>query len=331
MTAADFFGALEGNRLLRGNAYAQIIRSTNGIEELIPLQNNKVKYEMTPDGPTYKVDNRIFDHTEILHLRDHTETGLFGIPTVSHVKDVIGLAIALQDNASKFFANGSKVADVLTTDATLSPDQVQGLAKRLKQRKSRGEEYSTLVLDAGLKYAIQRSNNNDAQFMESRRLQREEIAGAFGIPAHKAGILDKATFSNIEQQNIEYVTGFIGPIVTSYEQAMNKWLLTKRERQEGFYFKFGLEGLLRGDAASRAQYYHFGILDGWLTRNRVRELEDLNPIEGLDEPLVPANMFGAGSDEFLAASKNTNGRHLEPSADILTTKRNLEYYATKER
>tara|TARA_B100001123_G_scaffold418147_1_gene521775 strand:+ start:667 stop:1947 length:1281 start_codon:yes stop_codon:yes gene_type:complete len=290
MTAVDFLGAMEGNRLLRGNAYAQIIRSANGVEELIPLPNSQVTFKMTPEGPVYKVGNKPISYTDILHLKDYSESGVYGVATTSHVREVIGLAVALQENASKFFANGSKVADVLTTDATLSPDQVQQLAKRLKQRKDRGEEYSTLVLDAGLKYAIQRASNNDAQFMEARKLQREEIAAAFGIPASKAGILDHATFSNIEQQNIDYVVNFLTPICKSYEQSFNKWLLTDRERSEGYYFKFKLQGLMRGDSQARANYYRNGILDGWFTRNEVRELEDLNPIEGLDKPLTPLNM-----------------------------------------
>ncbi len=292
MTAADFLGAMEGNRTLRGNAFAQIVRTGNGVQELIPLQNSKVRWRMTDKGPEYHVDNERIPFNDILHLKDFTETGLYGVATSSHIRDVIGLAIALQDNAAKFFANGSKVADVLATDASLSPDKVEDIATRMRKRKERGEEYSTLVLDAGLKYIITRGSNSDAQMLEARKLQREEIAAAYGIPASKAGILDHATFSNIEQLGTDFVVSYLQPICIQWEQAMNQRLLTSRERQqEGLSFKFSLQGLMRGDAAARSSFYHAGILDGWLTRNEVRQLEDLNSLEGLDEPLVPLNML----------------------------------------
>lgn len=292
MTPVDFLSTLEGHRTLRGNAYAQIIRSGDGvIRELVPMHNLDVRFQFTKGRPHYSVNGDEIPFADVLHLRGYSENGLIGVNPTSHLRNVIGLAIALQDNAGKFFANGSKVADVLSTDADLTPKQIAAMTDRMKRRKAEGEEYSTLVLDNGLKYVAYRSENRDSQMMEARRLQREELAAAFGIPASKIGILDHATFSNIEQLGIDFVVSYLQPIAIRWEQTLAQRLLTPRERAEGLRLKFDLSGLMRGDAAARSAYYHNGILDGWLTRNEVREREMLNPLDGLEEPLVPLNML----------------------------------------
>jgi HK97 family phage portal protein len=298
MTAADFFTAQEANRTLRGNSFAQIVRNGRGeVVELIPLENEYVQYNLTTTGPVYYYKTHSLSFQEVLHVKGLTFNGHLGAATTSHVRDVIGLAIALQDNAGKFFANGSKVADVLGTDARLSPDQRADLAKVFRDRKEKGEDYSALILDNGLKYVAHRSENRDSQMMEARRLQREEIAAAFGIPASKVGILDSATFSNIEQLGIDFVISYLQPICVKWEQALNQRLLTKPERQNGLYFKFDLRGLMRGDATARAAYFSTMINAGVMVRNEARLEEELNPLPGLDEPLAPLNMATPKSEE----------------------------------
>jgi HK97 family phage portal protein len=135
---------------------------------------------------------------------------------------------------------------------------------------------------------------DDAQYLETRQFQIPEICRFFRMPPHKIGDLTRATFSNIEHQSIEYVVDTLGPWLTRWEQALNMSLLTEREQQE-YYFEFLVDGLLRGDIKSRYEAYARGILAGFLTRNEVRSRENLEWLEGLDEPLTPTNM-AAGSD-----------------------------------
>ena len=294
MSPVDWLATVEGHRTLRGNGFTQIARHADGtIAELIPLHNTQVRYQFDTRAqrPRYWVDREEIPYEDMLHVKGYSENGLVGVNPTSHLRDVIGLAIALQDNASKFFANGSRVADILSTDADLKVQQINQLESRLQRRKELGEEHSTLILDNGLKYVRLRSENHDSQMMEARKLQREEIAGAFGIPLSKVGILDHATFSNIEQLGIDFVVSYLNPIAVRWEKQMNLRLLSKRDRLDGLRLEFDLTSLMRGDADARQKYYHGAILDGWLTRNEVRKREGLNPIDGLDEPLVPLNML----------------------------------------
>ena len=134
----------------------------------------------------------------------------------------------------------------------------------------------------------------DAQFIESRKFQVSEIARIFGVPPHKIGDLEKATFSNIEEQNIEFATTSIIPFATKIEEALNFHLLTTKERESGYFFKFNANALLRGNIQARYEAYTKGRNWGWLSVNEIRELEDLNPIENGDVYLEPLNMVEAG-------------------------------------
>ena len=129
----------------------------------------------------------------------------------------------------------------------------------------------------------------DLQYIERTKLNRSEIAGIFNVPAHMINDLEKATFSNISEQSVQFVRHTIMPWVVNWEQELNRKLFTQQERRNGYYVKFNLSGLLRGTAKERAAFYHYAIHDGWMSRNEVRALEDLAPIDGLDEMLFSAN------------------------------------------
>lgn len=150
----------------------------------------------------------------------------------------------------------------------------------------------------------------DAQFLETRKYQRSEIASIFRVPPHMIGDLEKATFSNIEQQSLEFVTQCLMPWLVRIEKAIKRDLLDPKERGT-ISVKFNPAGLLRGDALARSNYYMRGILDGWMTRNEARKAESeigivLNPIEGLDTPLMPLNMT-SGQDEPEDPDASTEG------------------------
>ena len=153
----------------------------------------------------------------------------------------------------------------------------------------RSQENKTMLLPAQLDYRALTVSPVDAQIIDMTKLNRSMIAGIFNVPAHMINDLEKATFSNITQQAIQFVRYTMMPWVANWEQELNRRLFTRTERAAGYYVRFNLTGLLRGTPQERAQFYHFDITDGWMSRNEARAFEDMNPVDGLDEMLVSVN------------------------------------------
>ncbi len=295
MTAADFLGATMFNLALRNEAFGFVSRNRGGeVTQIVPVLPKDIrrKRDGGSDGNElrFHVKGVPYDAERILDIRGLTNNGLNGVDMLGTVGEVIGLARALQDNAAKFFGNGQKISDVLSTDKALTNEQVNRLREQMLDRKRRGDDYTTLILEEGMKYITHRSENKDSQFQEAREHQDKKIASLWGIPPHKVGILSDATFSNIEHQNIEWVVDCILPYLVRIEQAMNLRLLTASERRQGYYVEFLVEGLLRGDVKSRYEAYAIGRQWGWLSVNDIRRKENMNPIEGGDVYLTPLNM-----------------------------------------
>ncbi|WP_034165937.1 phage portal protein, partial [Edwardsiella anguillarum] len=153
----------------------------------------------------------------------------------------------------------------------------------------RSQENKTMLLPADLDYKALTVSPIDAQIIDMSKLNRSMIAGIFNVPAHMINDLEKATYSNITEQAIQFVRYTMMPWVTNWEQELNRLLFTRAERAAGFYVRFNLTGLLRGTPQERAQFYHYAITDGWMSRNEARAFEDMNPVDGLDEMLVSVN------------------------------------------
>lgn len=295
MTSVDLRWCMQPKLTLRNNSYAIIVR--NGLNEIVKIlpvsASSSVQLRRTNGVLYYDIDGVQYSAYQVLHLRGRSSNGLQGDDTLMAIRDVIGLAMALQENAAKFFGNGSRPGAILE-----SPNQLSDkAAKRLKEsfeKIHKGDPYQIAVLEEGLKYVVQRTDNTDSQMVESRKLQDTAICQAFGVPPHKVGLLDKATFSNIEQQSIEYVTDTLLPICTTWEAALKQKLLTPDE-QKTMYFKFNLNGLLRGDMASRFTAYSIARQNGWMSADDILELEERNPLkEGGDEYWRPVNMAVVG-------------------------------------
>lgn len=298
MTSFDFRQAMQGNLSLRKNAVAIIVRDGFGdVAELVPVDPCDLEFVRGSRGQLeYRIRNEMYEASRILHLKGFSTNGVCGIDLVFSVREVVGLAIALQDNAARFFGNGSRPGAILEHPKTLSNDA----AKRLREsfeRLYKGNEnaFRVAVLEEGLKYVAQRHNNHDSQFIESRKHQDIAITQVFGVPPHKVGILDKATFSNIEEQNIEYVTDTILPQLRIWEQVLDQKLLRPKDRKDHF-FEFSVDGLLRGDFLKRMQGYAVARQWGWLNVDEIREKENLNPLpDGKGQIyLEPMNMIPAG-------------------------------------
>ena len=292
--------------LLWGNAYMQIIRNGKGeIMALYPLMPNRMKvdrdtkgrlyYEyqtMSEDAPTMKGAVVKLDPSEVLHIPGLGFDGLVGYSPIAMAKNAIGLSIAAEEYGSKFYANGAAPSGVLEHPNVLKdPAKVRDSWNAAFGGSS--NSHRVAVLEEGMKYTPISISPNEAQFLETRKFQIDEIARIFRVPPHMVGDLEKSSFSNIEQQSLEFVKYTLDPWVCRWEQSLSRALLSDEEKKK-YFFKFNVDGLLRGDYASRMQGYATARQNGWMSANDIRELENLDLIsdaEGGNLYLVNGNMI----------------------------------------
>jgi HK97 family phage portal protein len=292
---------------LRGNAYSRIYRDARYRPvELVPLHDDWVTpVRSTVDGtPFYKVrmygrgEVETLAQDDILHLRDRSDDGFVGKSCIDahRARDVVGLDIAGATHAAKLFANGARPGGILSPKTPME----EGGRDRLEadwNAKFRGVENVNRVLVAAdeLTYTQVGMTNVDAEYILQRKLTRSEVASIFRVPPHKIGIMDNATFSNIEHQALEYVTDTLMPIARRWEEALGAALLRESE-QEDYYFEFQFDALLRGDFLSRMQGYQLQRAFG-RSYNEIAELENWPKVpaeKGGDERLVPLNYWPMG-------------------------------------
>ena len=305
MTSFIFRETLMTHLLLWGNAYSQIIRNGKGeVIALYPLMPDRMNverdskgqlyYEYTvsmDDAPTVKGSTVILPPSEVLHIPGLGFDGLVGYSPIAMAKNAIGMAIACEEYGAKFFANGAQPSGVLEHPGTLKdPSRV-----RESWQSTFGGSHNAnkvAVLEEGMKYTPISISPEQAQFLETRKFQINEIARIFRVPPHMVGDLEKSSFSNIEQQSLEFVKYTLDPWVSRWEQSMARSLLTPEEKKQ-YFMKFNVDGLLRGDYQSRMNGYAVGRQNGWMSANDIRELENLDRIPeelGGDLYLINGNM-----------------------------------------
>ena len=306
MTSFIFRETILCHMLLWGNAYIQIIKNGRGeVTGLYPLmpdrmrvdrdEHGKLFYEYTvslDDANTLKKGTTVRLHPdEILHIPSLGYDGIIGFSPIAMAKNAIGLSIAAEEYGSKFYANGASPSGVLEHPGVLKdPEKIRDSWTQAFGGSHNANKVA--VLEEGMKYTPISIPPEEAQFLETRKFQIDEIARLFRIPPHLIGDLEHATFSNIENQSIEFVKYTLDPWVCRIETAMNRKLLTPAEKKT-YFFKFNLDGLLRGDYQSRMQGYAIGRQNGWMSANDIRELENLVPIpdeEGGNLYLINGNM-----------------------------------------
>ena len=299
MTLFVFRETLMTHLLLWGNAYAQIIRNGKGeVVGLYPLMpdrmvvnrddNKEIYYLYAVDsGPQVRLSK-----AEVLHIPGLGFDGLVGYSPIAMAKNAIGMAIACEEYGAKFFANGANPGGVLEHPGTLKdPVRIRESWNATFGGSSNASKVA--VLEEGMKYSPISISPEQAQFLETRKFQINEIARIFRVPPHMVGDLEKSSFSNIEQQSLEFVKYTLDPWVMRWEQAMTKALLSLDEKKD-YFIKFNVDGLLRGDYQSRMNGYATGRQNGWMSANDIRELENLDRIpeeEGGDLYLVNGNML----------------------------------------
>ena len=294
---------LQGHLALRGNAYNQIITNAKGeVVELMPLHPDRIRLELLPSGEyRYRFTDRfgtesILPRGEVWHLRGLSSDGLMGMSPIELARESLGMALAAQDYGARFFANDAKpTGGWIEFPGSFKDSEAKKVFREsYQQAQSGANRGKVLVLENGMKFHEVGVTNKDAQFLELRKFQITDVARLFRVPPHMIGDLDRATFSNIEQQSLEFVMHTMTPWAERWEASIESDLLLEGDDIE-VEFDFG--NLMRGDAASRASYYQSGIQNGWLTRNEARIAENLNPLEGLDEPLRPLNMVEESNAE----------------------------------
>lgn len=297
MTSFIFRETMMTHLLLWGNSYSQILRNGHGeITGLYPLLPDKMQVSRNEEDELIYLyqsgmKNIAFHKEEILHIPGLGFDGLVGYSPITMARNAIGMAMATEEFGASFFANGAAPGGILEHPGTLKdPSKVRESWNQLFQGS--GNANKVAVLEEGMTYKQIGIPPNEAQFLETRKYQTEEICRIYRVPPHLVADLDKATFSNIEHQSISFVVHTIRPWLVRLEQAMNKTLLYPSERQD-YFVEFNVDGLLRGDYESRMRGYATARQNGWMSANDIRRLENMNLIskeEGGDLYLINGNM-----------------------------------------
>lgn len=291
MTSFAFRETLMSHLLLWGNAYAQIIRNARGeVIALYPLMPNKMTVDRDQNGRLFYSYQRSVEDpatlgksiwvtlspSDVLHIPGLGFDGLIGYSPIAMAKNAIGLAIATEEYGAKFFANGAAPSGVLEHPGTIKdPQRVKESWNSAYQGSANAHKIA--VLEEGMKYTPIGIAPEQAQFLETRKFQINEIARIFRVPPHMLADLEKSSFSNIEQQSLEFVKYTLDPWVVRWEQSMCRVLFSESEKPT-YFIKFNVDGLLRGDYASRMTGYATARQNGWMSANDIRELENLDRI-----------------------------------------------------
>lgn len=305
MTAAEWKEAMAVSLATLGQSYNYVGRfeSTGRVFSIQPVHKSRCRPEIKPDGRVIyhytTLQGRQIDlqRQDVCPIRGFGNVGELEGMAPHHVHaESLALTQALERYASQFFGSGGRPHGVLLTElsdasAQKAPEEVERIRTKFMQRVREAWSEGLLpVLPRGLKYQPIATNNNEAQFIETRKLQVAEIARIYRVPLHMLMEMDKASYNNSEQANKHFLDYTLMPYLVRIEQGLGSSLLTPAERREGLYFEFDTKHLLRGDSTQRAQFYVSMRTAGAMTQNEIRELENMDTREGADDLHVPLNM-----------------------------------------
>ena len=304
MTSFTFRETLVGHQCGWGNAYAEIEWSGAGeVIGLWPLRPDAMKVTRDAAGLVYEygtgADKRVLPGWRVLHVPGLGFDGRVGYTPIEIAREAIGIGLAAQEFEARFFQNDARPGIVLEHPGHLGDEAYEHL------KNSWTDEHGGVmnasrpgILEEGMKIHEVGLPAKDVEFLSTRKFQKQEIASLYRVPPHMIADLERATFSNIEQQSLEFVVFTLTPWLTRWEQAITWKLIPPGQRSE-YFAEFLVDGLLRGDMASRYTAYATGRQNGWLSANDIRERENMNPVEGGDVYLIPMNMIEAGQPQGL--------------------------------
>jgi HK97 family phage portal protein len=299
MSGFNFKETLMAHLVTWGNAYAEIEWEDRlTVKGLWPLRPDRIQVVRENEEIVYKYNSpkgmvRLPSY-RVLHIPGLSFDGLVGYAPITLAREAIGLALATEEFGARFFGNGSAPGGALKHPNKMSKDAKENLRNSWNEQHRGLENANKIaILEEGMDWVKIGIPPNDAQFLETRKFQRNEIASFFHIPPHMIGDLERATFSNIEEQALEFVVYTMRPWLVIWEQAINQKLLNPNEREE-YFAEFLVDALLRCNFESRTRGYWQAIQGGWMSPNEVRDLENRNPRDGGDEYLQPVNMVISG-------------------------------------
>lgn len=297
------YGAVVTSLLVYGNSYTRVFRDRNGeVVNLVVLDPNTVEVKRNSIGrKTFIVqgESKPLTSDEVIHIIDLAEPGsLVGISRVTKLKDALGVATALQAYAARFFGQGSTTQGIIEFPGALTAEQAKNLVEGFDSRH-RGwrKGHKTGVLSGGAKYVSTSVTNDQAQFLDSRRFAVEEMARAFNIPLHMMGIPGTASYSSVEQNNLQFISHTLRPILEKIEWSYSKLLPNQQ------FIKFNFNALLRGDLQSRATSYSIMTQAGIMSVNDARRLEDFAPVDNGDQHRVPLANVDLDSTQVIEDEK----------------------------
>lgn len=301
-TSFEFRETIAFHAVLMGNAYVFVGRVgvAREVRELVPLEpqlmtvtndNGKLKYKYSPpNGPAAE-----FEARDIWHLRGPSWNGYAGMDAINLVREAVSLAIAAESAHSDMHRGGARMSGVYSVDGNLDKERYEFLSAWLDKYVMGGERSGKpMILDRGAKWVSQQMTGVDAQHLETRKHQIEEICRGLRVMPIMIGHSDKAaTYASAEQMFIAHVVHTLSPYYERIEQSADVWLLSEADQKAGYYFKFTPNALMRGAAKDRAEFYTRAIgsvnaTPGWMTTNEIRSLEEMSPIEGGDELFKPS-------------------------------------------
>ncbi len=298
MTSLVWREAIQGHLGTWGNGYTNIVRNGRGqVKELWPLRPDRVKEVKFENNKLYYVyrldsgEERVLQSINVLHIPGMGYDGLVGYSPIRMARETIGLSMATEKYGSKFFSNGARPGGVLEHPGRLRDDARDNLRKSWNEmHQGLDNQHRIAILEEGMKYTQVGLPPEDSQFLQTRKFQLLEIARMYRVPPHMLADLERATFSNIEHQSIDFVVHTIRPWLVRWEQVINNKLFTENDR--GRYFcEHLVDGLLRGDTQSRFEAYNKGFQIGAYSINDVLEMENRNPVDGGNQRFVPMNMI----------------------------------------
>ena len=287
---------------LRGNAYAVILRNRRGDPiMLVPINPDRVALWQAPSGELFfwvtrsglhelyvlRNEPLMIPYEDMFHLKDLSSDGLIGTSPIGLAREAIGLSLGQEQQYARLMGNGARPAGVLSTEQKLT-EQTAARLRADWERMNSGLANSgrTAILEQGLKWTQLTIDSVDLQFLQMRQFQVIEICRIFRVPPHMVGDLAKGTFNNIVQQSQEYRNNTLSSHTDIWEKRLD---FTFGLHEGDFEVDFDETALLKADLTARYNAYRIGVLTGWQTRNEVRVLENMQPLDGLDEPIVPAN------------------------------------------
>ena len=330
MTSKVFMSTLTKSALLTGNGLAWIMRDQRGIPiELYPLETSSVRINIVNNEPVYLVRFKAGDeetpvkHRDIIHIKNISNNGYWGLDCLTYARNSIGLGLATEKHGNRFFKNNARPSVVLETSGNMDKEKAdQLLASWNEMHAGANNAYKTALLTGGMEAKVMSINNDNAQWLQSRAFQRQEIASWFLLPANKLNDTSSVSYSSVAAYNKAYLDQTLMNWIVNWEEELTDKLLTTRQREEDqFNFEFITASLLRADLLQRYQAYQVGIASEFLSPNEVRRLENMPAREGGDSFVNPNTKSGDSPQPEAAPEDAAARTDMEPSLRALLADR----------